>query len=70
MKRLENVWVYVDALAPAVGALAAAIEVSRRNAAARTLVGAIGRSEERMVETSSPVRPSRREHATSVSPLA
>ena len=52
MKRLENVWVYADALAPAVGAVAAAVEVSRRSGAALTLLGAIGRSEERMFETS------------------
>lgn len=52
MKAFENVWLYVDALAPAGDALAAAIEVSRRNGAALTIIGAIGRSEDRIFKTS------------------
>lgn len=52
MKPIENVWLYVDALAPGPDALGAAVEVSRRSGAALTLIGAIGRSEDRIFETS------------------
>jgi len=52
MKRLQNVWVHVDALAPAAGAVAAAVEVSRRSGAVLTILGAIGRPEKRLLETS------------------
>jgi nucleotide-binding universal stress UspA family protein len=52
MKAIENVWLYVDALAPAGDALGVAVEVSRRSGAALTLIGAIGRSEDRIFETS------------------
>lgn len=52
MKAIENVWLYVDALAPAGEALGAAVEVSRRNGAALTIIGAIGRTEDRIFDTS------------------
>lgn len=52
MKALESVWVYVDPLAPAGDALAAAVEVCRRSGAALTLVGAIGRSQDHVFQTS------------------
>jgi nucleotide-binding universal stress UspA family protein len=52
MKTIEDVWLYVDALAPAEASLHAAVEVSRRSGAALTVIGAIGRSEDRIFETS------------------
>ncbi|MBK9516443.1 MAG: universal stress protein [Anaeromyxobacter sp.] len=51
MKGLDNVWVYVEARAPAEQALAAAIEAARRGGGALTVVGAIGRSEDRVFQT-------------------
>lgn len=52
MKAIENVWLYVDALAPAGEALGTAVEVSRRGGAALTIIEAIGRAEDRIFETS------------------
>lgn len=52
MKTIEDVWLYVDALAPAGDALGTAVDVARRSGAALTLIGAIGRSEDRWFETS------------------
>lgn len=52
MKTIEEVWLYVDALAPAGDALGTAVDVARRSGAALTLIGAIGRSEDRIFETS------------------
>lgn len=52
MKRLEKIWLHVDALAPAADALAAAVEATRRSGAELTIVGAIGRSEDRIFQTS------------------
>lgn len=52
MKGLENVWVYVEARAPADQALAAAVEATRRAGGQLTVVGAIGRSEDRVFQTS------------------
>jgi universal stress protein E len=52
MRNLENVWVYVEARAPANEVLAAAAEACRRSDATLTVVGAIGRSEDRVFQTS------------------
>jgi len=52
MKGLENVWVYVEARAPANEALAAAVEATQRGDGTLTLVGAIGRSEDPVFRTS------------------
>lgn len=52
MRTLEQVWVYVDAVAPATELVSAGVEASRRSGATLTLVGAIGRAEDRMFQTS------------------
>ncbi len=52
MTNLANVWVYVEARAPAEEALAAAVEAARRGGGTLTVVGAIGRSEDRVFQTS------------------
>jgi universal stress protein E len=52
MKGLESVWVYVEARAPADQVLAAAVEATRRGGGALTVIGAIGRSEDRVFQTS------------------
>ncbi len=52
MQGLGNVWVYVEARAPADEALAAAVEATRRGGGALTVVGAIGRAEDRVFQTS------------------
>jgi len=52
MQGLENVWVYVEARAPANEVLAAATEACRRSDAVLTAIGAIGRSEDRVFQTS------------------
>lgn len=52
MRGLEDVWVYVEARAPAEDALAAAVEAARRGGGTLTVVGAIGRSEDRVFQTS------------------
>jgi nucleotide-binding universal stress UspA family protein len=52
MKPIESVWLFVDANAPAGDALATAVEVARRSGAELTNIGAIGRTEDRMFETS------------------
>lgn len=52
MKALEKVWAYVGAGAPVSDALGAAVEAARRSGAALTLVGAIGREEDRIFRTS------------------
>ncbi len=52
MRPLENVWIYVDAEGPIADALAVAIEAARRSGATLTLVGAIGRREDPVFETS------------------
>lgn len=49
---MKNVWLYVDPLTSAVDALHAAVELARRTGAELTLVGAIGRSEDRIFRTS------------------
>jgi universal stress protein E len=52
MSGLENVWVYVEARAAADEVIAAAAEACRRSDATLTVVGAIGRSEDRVFQTS------------------
>jgi len=52
MKGLENVWVYVEARAPASEVLAAAVEATRRGDGALTVIGAIGRAEDPVFQTS------------------
>jgi len=52
MKAIEDVWIFVDPLAPAGDALGTAVEVARRSGGALTLIGAIGRAEDRIFETS------------------
>jgi len=52
MKGLENVWVYVEARAPATEVLGAAVETTRRSGGSLTLLGAIGRAEDRVFQTS------------------
>jgi nucleotide-binding universal stress UspA family protein len=52
MAGLENVWVYVEARAPASEVLAAAVEATRRGGGSLTVVGAIGRTEDRVFQTS------------------
>lgn len=52
MKALEKVWVYSGAATPQSGALGAGVEVARRTGAVLTLVGAIGRDEDRIFRTS------------------
>ena len=52
MKGLENVWVYVEALAPAGEALAAATEATRRSEGTLTVIDAIGHSEDQVFRTS------------------
>jgi len=52
MRGLEDVWMYAEARAPAEDALAAAVEAARRGGATLTVVGAIGRSEDRVFQTS------------------
>jgi len=51
MKGLENVWVYVEARAPASEALAAAAEATRRSEGTLTVIDAIGRSEDQVFRT-------------------
>jgi nucleotide-binding universal stress UspA family protein len=51
MKGLENVWVYVEARAPASEALAAAVEAAQRSDGTLTVIGAIGRSEDQVFRT-------------------
>src|SRR5512137_88108 len=51
MKGLENVWVYVEARAPASEALAAAVEATQRSDGTLTVIGAIGRSEDQVFRT-------------------
>jgi nucleotide-binding universal stress UspA family protein len=51
MKGLENVWLYVEARAPASQALAAAVEATQRNEGTLTVIGAIGRSENQVFRT-------------------
>lgn len=51
MQGLGNVWVYVEARAPAGQALEAAVEAARRGGGALTVIGAIGRSEDRVFQT-------------------
>jgi len=52
VKALENVWVYVEARAPANEVLAAAVEACRRSDATLSVIGAIGRTEDRVFQTS------------------
>jgi nucleotide-binding universal stress UspA family protein len=52
MKGLENVWVFVEARAPASEALAVAAEVTRRGDGTLTVIGAVGRSEDQVFRTS------------------
>jgi nucleotide-binding universal stress UspA family protein len=52
MKGLESVWAYVDSRAPATEVLANAVEATRRGGGALTLIGAIGRTEDRVFQTS------------------
>lgn len=52
MRGLERVWVYVEARAPANEALAVAVEAARRGGGALTVIGAIGRTEDRVFQTS------------------
>ena len=52
MKGLENVWVFVEARAPAGEALAAASEAAQRGGGTLTVIGAIGRSEDPVFQTS------------------
>jgi len=52
MKPLEQVWVYVEARAPANEVMAAAAEACRRSDAVLTVIGAIGRTEDRVFQTS------------------
>lgn len=52
MRGIEKVWVYVDPRAPADPALAAAAEAARRAGGQLTVIGAIGRSEDRVFQTS------------------
>jgi len=52
MKGLENVWVYVEARAPASEALAAAAEATRRGEGTLTVIDAIGHSEDQVFKTS------------------
>lgn len=52
MQGLGNVWVFVEARAPATEALAAAVEATRRGGGVLTVLGAIGRSEDRVFQTS------------------
>jgi universal stress protein E len=51
MKGLENVWVYVEARAPASEALSAAVEATKRGDGTLTVVGAIGLSEDQVFRT-------------------
>lgn len=51
MKGLENVWVYVEARAPASDALAAAVAATQRGDGTLTVVGAIGLSEDQVFRT-------------------
>jgi universal stress protein E len=51
MKGLENVWVYVEARAPADQVIAAAAEAARRGDGTLTVVGAIGRTEDQVFQT-------------------
>ena len=51
MRGLENVWVYVEARAPASEALSAAVEATKRGAGTLTVVGAIGLSEDQVFRT-------------------
>ncbi len=52
MQGLERVWVYVEARAPANEVMAAAAEACRRSGAELTVVGAIGRTEDAVFQTS------------------
>jgi universal stress protein E len=52
MKGLENVWVFVEAGAPASAALAAAAEAAQRGGGTLTVLGAVGRSEDQVFKTS------------------
>ena len=52
MKGLEDVWVYIEARAPASGALAAAAEATQRGDGTLTVIGAVGRSEDQVFRTS------------------
>jgi len=52
MKGLENVWVYVEAQAPATEALAATTEATQRGDGTLTVIGAVGRSEDPVFRTS------------------
>jgi len=51
MQGLENVWVYVEARAPASEALAAAVEATLRSDGSLTVIGAIGLSEDQVFRT-------------------
>jgi nucleotide-binding universal stress UspA family protein len=52
MNALSKIWMYVDPVLPLHDALAAAIEAARRSGGALELVAAIGRSEDRIFQTS------------------
>jgi len=52
MNGLENVWLYVEARAPASEALAAAVEAAQRSDATLTVIGSVGRSEDQVFRTS------------------
>lgn len=52
MRGLEKVWIYVEPRAPASEVLAAAVEATRRGGGTLTVIGAIGRTEDRVFQAS------------------
>ncbi|HYG69674.1 MAG TPA: hypothetical protein VD838_18510, partial [Anaeromyxobacteraceae bacterium] len=56
MPALGSVWFFGDARTPTTDAIAAAVEVARRNDAVLTVLGAVRRAEDRVFRSSAGAR--------------